>query len=238
MATATVAIELAVLDMAGTTVVDDGLVVAAFGQALVSLGIPADDPATPDRLAHVRATMGSSKLEVFRDLLGDDGQARRGVIAFEAAVAEAVVDGQVRAVPGAERAMARLRGAGIQICLTTGFSPATQALLLDALGWSDLVDLTLAPGPGRRGRPHPDLVLAAVLATGTDDVRAVAVVGDTTNDLWSGWRAGAGVVAGVLTGSHGRAELEAAPHTHILASVADLPGVLGLDVAPELGSDR
>ena len=90
-------------------------------------------------------------------------------------------------------------------------------------GLGDLVDLTLAPRPGPAGSAPPRLVLAAVLALGVDDVRAVAVVGDTANDLWSGWRAGAGVVAGVLTGAHGRAELEAAPHTHILDSVADLP---------------
>jgi len=37
---------------------------------------------------------------------------------------------------------------------------------------------------------------------------------------------GAAVVAGVLTGAHTRAELERAPHTHIIASVADLPAIL------------
>jgi phosphoglycolate phosphatase-like HAD superfamily hydrolase len=63
----------------------------------------------------------------------------------------------------------------------------------------------------------------------------VAVVGDTANDLWSGWRAGAAVVAGVLTGAHDRPQLEAAPHTHLLASVADLPAILGLDRPPDLG---
>ena len=61
---------------------------------------------------------------------------------------------------------------------------------------------------------------------GIDDVRSLAVAGDTANDLLAGWRAGAGVVAGVLTGAHGRAALEAAPHTHVLDSIADLPGVL------------
>ena len=61
------------------------------------------------------------------------------------------------------------------------------------------------------------------MALGVDDVRSLAVAGDTANDLLAGWRAGAGVVAGVLTGAHGRAELEAAPHTHILDGIADLP---------------
>jgi phosphoglycolate phosphatase-like HAD superfamily hydrolase len=49
------------------------------------------------------------------------------------------------------------------------------------------------------------------------------VAGDTANDLLAGTRAGASVVAGVLTGAHGRSELAAAPHTHLLDSIADLP---------------
>jgi len=116
----------------------------------------------------------------------------------------------------------------VRICLTTGFAPETQQLIIDALGWGEVVDLTLAPGPGLRGRPYPDLALHALMRLGLDDVRSIAVSGDTANDLLAGWRAGAGVVAGVLTGAHGRSELEAAPHTHVLDTIADLPAAIGL----------
>jgi phosphoglycolate phosphatase-like HAD superfamily hydrolase len=68
-------------------------------------------------------------------------------------------------------------------------------------------------------------VLEAVLALRIDDVHAVAVAGDTVSDLVAGTRAGAAIVAGVLTGAHGRAQLESAPHTHILESVAELPAL-------------
>jgi phosphoglycolate phosphatase-like HAD superfamily hydrolase len=70
------------------------------------------------------------------------------------------------------------------------------------------------------------MILTAVLRLQIDDVHRVAVVGDTASDLLAGWRAGAGVVAGVLTGAHGRAELETVPHTHILSGVADLSGLV------------
>jgi phosphoglycolate phosphatase len=73
------------------------------------------------------------------------------------------------------------------------------------------------------------MVLCAALRAAVDDVREVAVAGDTANDLWSGYRAGASVVAGVLTGSHDRAELERAPHTHILSSSVDFPAVVFAD---------
>jgi phosphoglycolate phosphatase-like HAD superfamily hydrolase len=70
------------------------------------------------------------------------------------------------------------------------------------------------------------MILTAVIRLGIEDVRQVAVAGDTASDLLSGWRAGAGMVAGVLTGAHGRAEFGAVPHTHILESVADLSGLV------------
>jgi len=57
-------------------------------------------------------------------------------------------------------------------------------------------------------------------------VAEVAVAGDTTSDLLAGSRSGASIVAGVLTGAHTRSELAAAPHTHLLASIADLPALV------------
>jgi len=70
------------------------------------------------------------------------------------------------------------------------------------------------------------MILTAVLRLRIDDVAEVAVVGDTSSDLVAGSRSGASIVAGVLTGAHSRKELAAAPHTHLLDSVADLPALL------------
>ncbi len=119
-----------------------------------------------------------------------------------------------------------MRESGIKVALTTGFAPATQHAILDALGWHDLADLALAPGEWVRGRPYPDLVLTAALRLQVTDVRNIAVAGDTPSDVLSGLRAGASVVAGVLTGSGSREDLAAAGATHVLESVRDLPTVL------------
>ena len=59
-----------------------------------------------------------------------------------------------------------------------------------------------------------------------DDVRSVAVAGDTMSDIVSGHRAGARVVAGVLTGAHDRARLSEASPTHVLDSIDELPAVI------------
>jgi phosphoglycolate phosphatase len=220
-------IRLAVLDMAGTTVRDDGAVERAFVEALGGMGFDPDGAELRTHLEYVRATMGQSKIVVFRAVFdGDEARAQEANTRFEAAFAGAVAGGAIGPLPGAEDTLAALRDRGVQVCLTTGFSDETREQLLDALGWRDRIDLALSPGEGIRGRPYPDLVFHAVMRLGIDGVQQVAVAGDTASDLVAGTAAGAAVVAGVLTGAHGRDQLEAAPHTHVLDSIEALPAVL------------
>ncbi|AZG48056.1 phosphonatase-like hydrolase [Gordonia insulae] len=218
-------ISLAVFDMAGTTVTDDGLVVHAFEAAATAAGMPVDGPERLHGRQFVLDTMGQSKIEVFRALLGSEDRAQTANAAFEDTYNKAI-DGGVTAVPGAAEAIGRLRAAGITTAFITGFSAPTQDRIVRALGWQDLADHVLAPGDGVRGRPYPDLVLAAALRAQVDDVAHVAVVGDTSSDILTGRRAGAGVVAGVLTGAHDVDALQAAGATHVLDSVADVAALL------------
>ncbi|GAA0623075.1 phosphonatase-like hydrolase [Kribbella sandramycini] len=218
-------IQLAVLDMAGTTVADDGLVERAFSTAIGAEGIESGSPEYERMIAHVRATMGESKITVFRALLGAEAAAQRANLAFETAYGELVDDG-LKPIDGAEDVIRGLREAGFKVCLTTGFAATTQYRILSALGWRELADLTLCPAQAGRGRPYPDMVLKAVLELRADAVANVAVAGDTAYDMTTGIAAGAAVVAGVLTGAHGKDQLQAAGATHVLESVRDLPGLL------------
>ncbi|MEU5435678.1 phosphonatase-like hydrolase [Streptomyces sp. NPDC020719] len=215
--------KLVVLDMAGTTVADGGLVEQAFAAAARRLG---EDPA--EMVDYVRATMGESKISVFRHLFGTEERAQAANTAFEQAYGELVADGRIAAIPGAREAIERLRAEGRTVVLTTGFARVTQDAILGALGWRDLVDLTLCPADaGGRGRPYPDMVLAAFLRTGAvDGVREIAVAGDTSYDMLSGVRSGAGIVAGVLTGAHDAEALRAAGASDVLGSVAELPELI------------
>ncbi len=216
-------IRLVCLDLAGTTVADGGVVERSFVEALLETGVEPGSPEMAAALARLRSAMGRSKLEVFRELFeGDDRRAHEANAHFEAAYHASVRRGEVTALPGAVETVTALRRAGMLVCFTTGFATVTRDELLASLGWTELADLALSPEDAGRGRPFPDMILTAVLRLQVDDVRAVAVAGDTANDLLAGTRAGASVVAGVLTGAHDRAELEAAPHTHILPTVADL----------------
>ncbi|MRG58888.1 phosphonatase-like hydrolase [Agromyces sp. CFH 90414] len=224
-------VELVVLDMAGTTVRDDGLVERAFALAAERAGFAPEGEERERALDYVRETMGQSKIAVFRVLTGDEELAQRANAEFEGAYAELVGELGVSAIDGALETVRLLRASGVAVALTTGFAPSTRDALLDALGWHDLADVALAPAEAGRGRPHPDLPLTALLRTGAGSVGSMVVVGDTQSDIGSGLAAGAGLVVGVLTGTHDRAELEAAGAHAVIDSVADLPALLGLDEA-------
>jgi phosphoglycolate phosphatase len=224
-------ITVACLDMAGTTVADDGSVIAAFSAAVEQFGLPEGSTGYDEALAYVRETMGQSKIDVFRHILGDEEPAQQANAAFEEHYARAVRAGQVAPLPGSTETFAALRAAGIKVCLATGFSPVTRNALLDALDWRPLVDLVLSPADAGRGRPWPDLPLTALLRLGGGAVSELAVAGDTPSDVESGLRAGAGLVAGVLTGASHREDLEQAKAPVILDTIADLLPLLGLTSA-------
>jgi phosphoglycolate phosphatase len=219
-------ITVACLDMAGTTVRDDGTVMEAFTAAITEQNLSAD--AYDRAMTAVRSSMGQSKIEVFRRILGDEAAARKANDAFEDHYAAAVRNGAIEPVPGAEDTLMRLRDAGIRVCLATGFSPSTRDAIIDGLAWGGLIDLALSPADAGRGRPWPDLPLTALLKLRGGAVSELAVAGDTTSDIESGLRAGAAVVAGVLTGAGSRADLEKAGAPLILDTIADiLPHVTG-----------
>jgi phosphoglycolate phosphatase len=215
------------LDMAGTTVRDDNTVMEAFAAAIASRNLPVAD--FHRAMHYARATMGQSKIEVFRHILGDEDEAHAANAAFEKHYAGAVADGEIAPMPGAEELFAECRSLGIKVCLSTGFAPVTRDAITAALGWRSLVDLFLSPADAGRGRPWPDMPLTALLRLRGESVASLAVVGDTPSDVESGLRAGAGLVVGVLSGDSARADLEAVPAAAglpgaplILDSVADL----------------
>ena len=226
-------IELVAFDMAGTTVRDDGQVPAAFTAALTEFGMPVG----PDT---IRAIRGASKRDAIRRLLPagaeNDSLAERAYASFRGHLARLYPD-TARAVPGAQDVFAWLRGRGIRVALNTGFDRDTTRMLLAALGWdAGVVDTTVCGDEVPRGRPAPYMIFRCMEATGTASVHRVASVGDTTLDLQAGRNAGVRFNIGVLSGAHDRAALAGEPHTHLLASVADLPTLLAA-LAPGPAAD-
>jgi phosphonatase-like hydrolase len=220
---------LLVTDFAGSTMRDDGTVLAAYRVALTEFGIPFSEE-------DLAARRGASKRAVFRELSARvsapndvNGVAEQALKRFEQALRNEYETGAVAEVPGAKDALTSLKRAGVKLALTTGFDRGLLDMLVGRLAWRDLFDLTLASSDVPVGRPAPFLIYRAMIELNVGDARQVAVLGDTPLDLQSGMNAQAGWVIGVLSGAHSIETLGATPHTHLLPSVADLPRLFGVD---------
>ncbi|GII57911.1 putative haloacid dehalogenase-like hydrolase [Planotetraspora thailandica] len=228
-------VKLACLDLAGTTIGDIAMVERAFAEAIATQGIVPGTSAYARAMVHVHRSRGCPKIEIFHGIFpSNEAQAQAANLTFERAYEGAIERAGLVPMPGAVEALDKLRSSGIKIALITGFSRSTLGRVLSTLGWADKFDLALCPEDAGRGRPFPDMILTAVLRAGIEDVRQVAVAGDAESDILCGRRAGASIVAGVMTGGHSRARLVDAGATHIIDSIADFPAlVLGSDVGAD-----
>src|SRR4051812_17231618 len=218
-------IALAVFDMAGTTIEDSGQVPEAFTTVLGKHGITIDDDA-------LRAVRGASKRDAIRHFVaqkhaaGVEAQTDRIYDDFCNYLARLFKGGGVKAIPGAADTFKWLRAQGIKVALNTGFDRPTANLILDAVGWRDGIADTIVTGDEvALGRPAPFLIFRSMETTGVTSVHEVMCVGDTVLDLEAGRNAGVRYVVGVLSGAHRKAQLEKGPHTHLIESVAALPGL-------------
>lgn len=220
-------VKLACLDLAGTTIGDVAMVERAFAEAIATQGIVPGTGAYARAMVHVHRARGCPKIDVFRRIFPDNEiQAQAANLTFERAYEDVIERNGLVPMPGVVEALDKLKDAGIKIALITGFSDSTLSRVLSLLDWSDRLDLALCPSNTSRGRPWPDMILSAFLRLGLDDVREIAVAGDSESDMLAARRAGASVIAGILTGVHSKQRLLNSGATHILDSMADLPSLL------------
>lgn len=216
---------LAVLDIAGTTVADPGLVARAFAEAMAAAGqaIEVED---------VRPLMGYPKPQAIARLLGttvDDPRVAPIHTDFVARMLECYRHAPgIAPLPGAEAVFDTLRAHGIRIGLDTGFSRDIAEVIIDRLGWHDRIDALVASDEVPAGRPAPYMIQALMQRTGVDDAATVVKVGDTEVDINEGRNAGVGLNVAITTGAFTRAELLPHGPDHIIDHLDRLPSLLGL----------
>jgi phosphonatase-like hydrolase len=222
--------ELVVLDMAGTTIDDGQQVYRVLGETARAHG------ASPSE-AEIARWHGASKHEALRELLTprfgippSDAELQTVVADFQSRLSAAYADQPPRPLPGVPEALAALRDRGVKVALTTGFDRVILESLISALGWEGdaVADTVVCGSDVPAGRPAPYMIFRAMERLGVTDVARVLVAGDTPRDLEAGTNSGAAMVVGVLSGASDAVELGAHRHTHLLPSVADLSGLLGV----------
>ncbi|MFL4472816.1 phosphonatase-like hydrolase [Paeniglutamicibacter sp. MACA_103] len=221
-------IELVVLDMAGTTVDEHGIVYRALEDSVTDTGASVD-------AVDLQTWMGADKTEAIAALMelggvtADPGLVARQFDHFRALLAERYAANPPVALPGVEEALRELKGRGIKVGLTTGFSRDVAGPILETLGWGigegQLLDAVVTSDEVAAGRPAPYMIHRVMEVAGVHDVRRVVAGGDTVVDLLAACNAGVHGL-GVLTGALGREDLEQHPHSWVLDGVKDLPGVL------------
>ncbi|WP_109125381.1 HAD family hydrolase [Dyella sp. C11] len=221
--------ELAVFDMAGTTVHDPDLVALALREALTQAGCHAP-------LAELRALMGYTKPAAIRSML-----AAHDLPASDAHVTQVHADfvsrmldcyrthDAVRPMDGAEEVFAWLRHRGIKVALNTAFSQDIAECLIERFGWRTrgLIDASISADLVAHGRPAPDMIRALMAECGVADASRVMKIGDTEVDVREGREAHCGLVVSVTTGAYTRAELADYKPDAILDSLHELPALLG-----------
>lgn len=220
-------IELVALDMAGTTIDDNGVVYQALYLAVEGTGARCS---TSD----VEDWMGIDKRVALRALaeLGgvdlDEERVEKAYASFREILAQRYQARPPRPIAGVERSFETLQSGGVKVALTTGFAHDVAGPLLKAIGWAageGAIDAIVCVDDVAAGRPAPDLIYEAMSRTGVTEATAVVAAGDTVADLRAARNAGA-IAVGVGTGKLGLDGLRDEPHDYLLDSVADLPSLV------------
>lgn len=217
-------IKLIVFDVAGTIVEDHGEVTDVFRASLGTHEIAFAE-------AELKEWKGATKRDVIRHFVErqerDKGQqeakTESAYADFRRRLEKHYREHGAKTIDGAATTFDWLRERGIKIATTTGFYRELNDLILEQAGIRKRFTATVSSSDVPTGRPAPFMIFRAMEASGVPSVHEVINVGDTPLDLQAGTNAGVWGVVGVLTGLHGKERLQREPHTHILASVADIP---------------
>jgi phosphonatase-like hydrolase len=217
-------IQLAVFDIAGTTVSDENFVLKAFQKAFQSFGfeVEAED---------VNPLMGYKKvyaIELMLKKLGAEYDSEL-VDDIHTAFTEEMMDfyeydPQVKPLPSAEETLLLLKERGIRIVFNTGFPRVIADVIMNRLQWKEkgLADDYIASDEVAEGRPQPYMIKELMLRAGISSPLDVIKIGDTEVDINEGRNAGCGLVVAVTTGATSRKELEQHQPDFIIDSLAEL----------------
>lgn len=205
-------IKLAVFDIAGTTVKDNGNVADAFIKAFDKYGftIPADEVYTlmgykkPEAIKMMLEKYYTAALAADKKLVGNIHTA------FTDEMIRFYEDSpSIEPMPDAEFVFSQLQAMDIKVALNTGFGSMITEVILKRLGWNrtSLVDFVISSDEVSQGRPSPLMIQAAMQATGVESKTAVIKIGDTEVDILEGRNAGCALVIAVTTGAYSREQL-------------------------------
>ncbi|MEY4709112.1 MAG: hypothetical protein RLZZ512_521 [Bacteroidota bacterium] len=217
--------KLVVLDIAGTTVNDFGLVQKAAMNTMkekLAVDVTLDD---------ANKVMGIPKKTAFEQLCSlhqvevSAEQIDGLVFHFnERLTAQYAEKGSIELMPHAGELFESIRACGSQVYLNTGFNRAIAEVIVHNLNLGNVLNGYIGSDEVMAGRPQPDMIRLAMKRSGVEYSHFVMKVGDTISDLYEGFSAGCAWNVGVLTGANTYEELRTAPYSQILSNLQPLLG--------------
>ncbi len=218
------AIQLAVFDIAGTTVIDDDAVAHAFRNAFVKNGYAIS-------LEAAHPYMGVKKIVAVRTMLAELNVdfTEEGVSNIHSDFVTAMIDyyehdPAVEPFTDTEYVFEILKSKGICIALNTGFPKVIADAIVNRFQWKQrgLIDEYIASDEVNEGRPSPEMIRELMKRLNVSSPEAVIKIGDTTVDIQEGRNTGCQWVVAVTTGAGKEEELLAESPTHIIHHLSDV----------------
>lgn len=215
--------QLVVMDMAGTTVNDFGLVQQAAIDAMkwkLNIDISMDQ---------ANKVMGIPKKMAFEQLCSLNKTAVTPniidelVSKFNEQLMEQYAEKEkIELMPYAAELFEHIKASGSKLYLNTGFNREVASVIVANLGLEAIIDGYIGSDEVSVGRPQPDMIRLAMKRAGVQYSHYVMKVGDTVSDLYEGFSAGCAWNIGVLTGANTYDELRTAPYSQILSNLQPL----------------
>ncbi|MER3319249.1 MAG: phosphonatase-like hydrolase [Allomuricauda sp.] len=219
-------IQLAVFDMAGTTVNEDNVVYKTVRAALAKYGVEVSLNTVLEFGA------GKEKFKAIADILKETKSENVDPNAvfreFKKMLEEAYANLNVTTYDGVEELFKMLKSKGVKVVLNTGYDQKTAQSLLNKLGWvpGEQIDALITADDVVKGRPSSEMIDKAMEMFKITESENVLKAGDSVIDIEEGKNANCGWTVGVLTGAQTREQLATAEPTMILDSLANLAETL------------
>lgn len=219
-------IQLAVFDMAGTTVNEDNVVYKTVRAALAKYGVEVSLNTVLEFGA------GKEKFKAIADILKETKSESVDPNAvfreFKKMLEEAYANLNVTTYDGVEELFKILKSKGVKVVLNTGYDQKTAQSLLNKLGWvpGEQIDALITADDVVKGRPSSEMIDKAMEMFKITESENVLKAGDSVIDIEEGKNANCGWTVGVLTGAQTREQLATAEPTMILDSLANLAETL------------
>lgn len=221
---------LAVFDMAGTTVKDNGNVADSFLSAFHAHGIGLSR-------TEVQAVMGYRKIEAIEMLLRDVDMEKsidKSLIHaihedFERIMLEHyMTDQELAPLPFAEELFQWLQARGVLVALNTGFTRNITEGILYRLSWkgNPLINGVICSDEVPEGRPAPFMIRSLMERFNIADPATVIKVGDTEVDILEGRNASCGLVISISTGAYTSEQLGKLGPDLVISSLSELPAYI------------